>query len=50
MKKGFNILGLGDKTEAVAYSPPNDVNTKGGIVALNESGVLNSLLLSVKAI
>ena len=45
MKEGFNIFGFGDKTKGVEFSPSEIIQTKGGVVALNESGVLKSLLL-----
>ena len=45
VKEGFNIFGFGDKTKAIEFSPAEIIQTKGGVVALNESGVLKSLLL-----
>lgn len=50
VSKGFNLFGFGDKTEAVAPSDARVISTKGGVISLNNEGVLNTLLLSVKAI
>jgi hypothetical protein len=50
VSKGFSIFGFGDKTEAVGASLQRDVVTKGGVLSLNNEGLLQNLLLSAKAI
>lgn len=50
VSKGINFLGFGDKTEAVASSDARVISTRGGVVSLNNEGVLETLLASAKAI
>ena len=48
MSKGFSIFGFGDTSEAREASDERFVETKGGVISLNNEGLLQSLLRDVR--
>ena len=48
LSKGFSIFGFGDTSEAREASDERFVETKGGVISLNNEGLLQSLLRDVR--
>ena len=48
VSKGFSIFGFGDTSEAIEASDERFVGTKGGVISLNNEGLLQSLLRDTK--